>query len=52
LIYCFLYLKPIPCIRLTHRPDDGGSKDLWKMVNFYHTTYCYIPKDGHLRTFI
>jgi hypothetical protein len=25
----FLYLKPIPRERLTHLPDDGGSKDLW-----------------------
>jgi hypothetical protein len=25
----FLYLEPSPCVRLTHRPDDGGSKDLW-----------------------
>jgi hypothetical protein len=25
----FLYLKPIPRARLTHRPDDGCSKDLW-----------------------
>jgi hypothetical protein len=24
----FLYLKPIPRVRLTHRPDDGVSKDL------------------------
>jgi hypothetical protein len=24
----FLYLKPIPRARLTHRPDDGGTKDL------------------------
>jgi hypothetical protein len=27
----FLYLKPIPRTRLTHRPDDGGSKDLWNV---------------------
>jgi hypothetical protein len=25
----FLYLKQIPRMQLTHRPDDGGSKDLW-----------------------
>jgi hypothetical protein len=25
----FLYLKSIPCARLTHRPDDGGSSDFW-----------------------
>jgi hypothetical protein len=24
----FLYLKPIPRARPTHRPDVGGSKDL------------------------
>jgi hypothetical protein len=24
----FLYLKTIPCMQLTHCPDDGGSKDL------------------------
>jgi hypothetical protein len=24
----FLHLKPIPRARLTHRPDDVGSKDL------------------------
>jgi hypothetical protein len=24
----FLYLKPITRTGLTHRPDDGGSKDL------------------------
>jgi hypothetical protein len=27
----FLYLKPIPCTQLTHRPDDEGSKDLWNV---------------------
>jgi hypothetical protein len=27
----FLYLKPIPRMRLTYRPDDGGSKDLWNV---------------------
>jgi hypothetical protein len=25
----FLYFKPIPHVQLTHRLDDGGSKDLW-----------------------
>jgi hypothetical protein len=25
----FLYLKLIPCTWHTHRPDDGGSKNLW-----------------------
>jgi hypothetical protein len=25
---CFLYLKPFPRARLTHRPDDGDSKVL------------------------
>jgi hypothetical protein len=24
----FLYLEPIPRVRLTHRPNDRGSKDL------------------------
>jgi hypothetical protein len=28
---CFLYLKPIARARLTHRPGDGGSKDLWNV---------------------
>jgi hypothetical protein len=28
LAYWFLYIKLIPRARLTHRPDDGGSKDL------------------------
>jgi hypothetical protein len=27
----FLYLKPIPRVRLTHGPDDGGSKYLWNV---------------------
>jgi hypothetical protein len=27
----FPYLKPCPHMRLTHRPDDGGSKDLWNV---------------------
>jgi hypothetical protein len=26
-----LYLGPFPNTRLTHRPDDGGSKDLWNV---------------------
>jgi hypothetical protein len=25
----FLDLKPIPRAQLTHRPDDGSSRDLW-----------------------
>jgi hypothetical protein len=28
LIDWFLFLKLIPCVQLTHRPDDGGSKYL------------------------
>jgi hypothetical protein len=28
---CFLHLKPIRRARLTHRPDDGGSKVLWNV---------------------
>jgi hypothetical protein len=27
----FLYQKPIPCVRLTHHPDDGDSKYLWNV---------------------
>jgi hypothetical protein len=27
----FLYLKSIPRAQLTHRPDDGRSKDLWNV---------------------
>jgi hypothetical protein len=27
----FLYLKPFAHAGLTHRPDDGGSKDLWNV---------------------
>jgi hypothetical protein len=27
----FLYLKPFPRARLTHCPDDGGSKNLWNV---------------------
>jgi hypothetical protein len=27
----FLYLKQFPRARFTHRPDDGGSKDLWNV---------------------
>jgi hypothetical protein len=30
----FLYLKPIPRARLTHRPDDGRSKVLWNTGKF------------------
>jgi hypothetical protein len=26
-----LYLGPFPNVRLTHHPDDGGSKDLWNV---------------------
>jgi hypothetical protein len=38
----FAYLKPIPRARLTHRPDDGGSKDLWnigKLLSDYMAQY-------------
>jgi hypothetical protein len=34
----FLYLKTIPRMWPTHRPDDGGSKDLWnagKLLPYY-----------------
>jgi hypothetical protein len=24
----FQYLKPVPCLRLAYRPDDGGSSHL------------------------
>jgi hypothetical protein len=27
----------------THRPDDGGSKYLWNVINFYETTRRNIP---------
>jgi hypothetical protein len=27
----FLFLKPFPRARLSHRPDDGGSKNLWNI---------------------
>jgi hypothetical protein len=45
---CFLYLKLIPRTRLTHCPDDGGSKVLKTMLNFYQTTWHYNPEDSHL----
>jgi hypothetical protein len=30
-----------------HRPDDGGSKHLWKVGDFYQTARRNIPKDSH-----
>jgi hypothetical protein len=32
----------------SHRSDDGGSKDLWNLVNFYQTIRRYNPEDSHL----
>jgi hypothetical protein len=41
------------CLRgaycLLHCPDNGGSKHSEKLVYIYHTTYCNIPEDSHLR---
>jgi hypothetical protein len=31
-------------------PDDGGSKRLSKVRNFYQTTRRNIPEDSHLHT--
>jgi hypothetical protein len=35
---------------VTHRPDDGGSKDSETLVNFYQITRRYNPEDSYLRT--
>lgn len=39
------WLKPI-----SHRPDCGGSNDLWNVGKLYHTTRQYNPEDSHFRT--
>jgi hypothetical protein len=31
LVELYRYLGPFPSARLTHRPDDGGSNDLWNV---------------------
>jgi hypothetical protein len=31
-----------------NRPDDGGSKKLWKSVSFYHITQPNISEHSHL----
>jgi hypothetical protein len=48
LVDWFLYLNPIPRAQLTHHHDDGGSKYLWNVGNFYQTTWRYNPEDSHL----
>jgi hypothetical protein len=35
---------------MIHRPDDGGSKDLWTSVNIYQTARRNISEDSHLHT--
>jgi hypothetical protein len=44
------FLHPLFRARLTHRPDDGGSKHYKTLVNFYQTTRRNIPEDSHLLT--
>jgi hypothetical protein len=49
--YCIFFgLEPFPHARLTHRPDDGGSKDSETLVKFYQTTRRCNPEDSHLHT--
>jgi hypothetical protein len=33
-------------------PDDGDSKHLWNVVNFYQTTWRNDPEDSHLNTYL
>jgi hypothetical protein len=37
-------------ILVTHRPDDGGSKDLWNVGNLLPDYTALHPEDSHLRT--
>jgi hypothetical protein len=39
-----------PCCLHHHRPNDGGSKVLETLTNFYQTTRRYNLEDSHLRT--
>jgi hypothetical protein len=56
----FLYHGPFPVARLTHRPDDGGSKDFWnvgKLLPDYtvlqprrqQSSWAFLGQTGHNR---
>jgi hypothetical protein len=44
------YRTCYPYVRLTHRPDDGGSMHPEISVNFNVTTRHYIPEDSKFHT--